>query len=168
MNKTLNPNYARKLAKGHKLKVKLRKNKKGTSLFATAPIKKNQIIAYYKFKVYVENDHDPVKDGIYSITVYTKTGRESSKYIGDIYQGSMLKPKANIPFWGYFSNEPTPKQKENAYIDNNLKQNYKNRKRVKDGDTMIYKLRAEHPIKKGEEIVWCYGDAYIRYYPTSC
>jgi len=171
MNKVFDATYARKLAKGHNLKVALRKSKmKGTSLYAAKNIKKGNIIAYYKFKVFKMATHRQVKGGMYGMTVYTKKVRESPTLIGDIYPGSMTSPKRGISFWAYFSNEPAtkPKQDENAYLDINVKQNYKDRARVKVGDTMVYKLRASKNIKKGEEVVWCYGGSYGRGYPANC
>lgn len=172
MRKVFDVKYARQLARGHDLKVKLRKSKmKGTSLYAAKPIKKGNVIAYYKFKVYNENKHRQVKGGMYGMTVYTKSGREARNKIGDIYPGSLARPKRGISYWAYFSNEPAKhprKQKENAYLDINLKQNYRHRSRVRVGDTMVYKLRASKNIKKGEEITWCYGEYYGRNYDANC
>jgi len=102
------------------------------------------------------------------MTVYTKKDRESNRLIGDIFSGSLEPPKRGIFFLAFFSNEPSGRSTENAYLDTNLKQNYKNRTRVKKGDTMIYKLRALKNIKKGEEIVWCYGAYYDRNYKPNC
>ena len=47
MNKVFDAKYAKKQAKGYDLKVTLKKNFKGISLYAKKPIKKNNIIAYY-------------------------------------------------------------------------------------------------------------------------
>jgi hypothetical protein len=88
--------------------------------------------------------------------------------MGDIDKESAPLPKNNIPYWAYFSNEPSGKQKENAYIDISLKDNYKDRNRLKHGDFITYKLKASKNIKAGEEVVWCYGSAYARDYETSC
>ena len=105
MKRVFDINYARKLARGHDLKVKLRKNKmKGTSLYAAKDIKAGSIIAYYKFKVYDSDSHRQVKGGMYGMTVYTKSMRESGKFIGDIFPGSMEAPKRGISYWAYFSN----------------------------------------------------------------
>ena len=155
-----------------KLSVTLKKNKyAGTGLFATKPIKKGNVIAYYKMKVHQDTTkhqyRSPTKC-MYCFTVYTKGDRMSSSLMGDIDKESAPLPKNNIPYWAYFSNEPSLKQKENAYIDIALKENYKDRKRLKPGDFMTYKLRASKNIKPGEEVVWCYGSAYARNYETSC
>ena len=169
LNKIFDLKYAKSFGQGRNLSVTLRKNFKGISMYATKDIRKNAIVAYYKFLVKkYDEDKDGVKNNMYTIIVYTKKDRESSKFIGDVYEGSLREPRFNIPFWGYFSNEPATKQKNNAFLDINLKENYKNRTRVKEGDTMIYKIRALKNIKKGEEITWCYGDGYVRDYPTSC
>lgn len=171
IKKVLDIKYAKKQAKGYNLKVTLKKDKlKGTGLFALKNIKKGNVIAYYKFKLF-KYDTQLYKNNMYAMTIYTKNGNESSTLIGDIYPGSLRPPKYNIPFWAYFSNEPSKSPKEqysNAYLDTNLKSNYRNRSRVKEGDTMVYKLIADENIKKGEEIVWCYGEYYGREYEANC
>jgi len=164
----LDPEYCKKNAKGHKLKVDLKKTYKGTSLVAKTDIKKGNIAAYYKFRVYNPKSFSAQKDGMYTMTVYNKNGNSNNYFSGDIYKGSLEKPRGDIPFWAYFSNEPSEDQGENVYIDENLKENYKNRDSLKNLDTMVYKLVAFKNIKKGEEICWCYGDFYIRNYKSRC
>ena len=44
------------------------------------------------------------------------------------------------------------------------KENYKNKDRIKEGDTLIYKLVATENINVGEEICWYYGKSYKRNY----
>ena len=105
---------------------------------------------------------------MYTMTVYGKSGRARDTVMGDIYDGSLEPPKNGITYWAYFSNEPSGDQKENVYLDINTKCNYKNRNRVKVGDTMIYKLVASRDIKPNEEITWCYGDYYNRNYKANC
>jgi len=134
-------------------------------------IKKGKTIAYYKMKVHQDTDKHPYKSPtkcMYCFTVYTKGDRMSKSLMGDLDKESAPLPKGNIPYWAYFSNEPSGKQRENAYIDIALKDNYKNRNKLKDGDFMTYKLKASKDIKPGEEVVWCYGGAYDRNYKTSC
>ena len=169
LKKVLDPKYAMKMAKGHDLKVILKKGPKGTSLYAKKSIKKGNVIAYYKFlvKPYTDNFRGKLGD-MYVMSVYTKRDRFNPRLIGDIYEGSLEEPKNGIPFWAYFSNEPSGKQKENCMLHINLPGNYRNRDKVKAGDTMIYKLVATRDIKPGEEICWCYGEAYGRDYEANC
>jgi len=151
------------------VKVELKKAKnKGISLFAKKPIKKGNIIAYYKFKVFKEKKFKGIKNNMYTISVYNKSRRSSNTFVGDLYGGSLEMPKRGISFLAYFSNEPSPDQEENCHLDENLKNNYKNREKVKEGDTMIYKLIADRNIKKGEEIMWCYSSSYNRKYRANC
>jgi len=155
-----------------KLPVTLKKHRlAGTGLFATKNIKKGQVISYYRMKVHTDSNkkryRSPTKC-MYCFTIYTKNGNASNNLIGDIDIESAPLPKKSIPFWAYFSNEPSGKQVENAEIDMNLDENYKKRSKVRDGDYMIYKLIATKPIKAGQEVVWCYGGAYDRNYKTSC
>jgi len=169
MKQVFDANYAKKMARGHDLKVTLKKNFKGVSLFAKKPLRRGNVVAYYKFKLHrYDDDFVGKKQDMYTMSVYGKTGRFNSRVIGDIYPGSLDKPKNGIPFWAYFSNEPSGKQRENAYLDINVKGNYKNRRTVKPGETMIYKIVASKNIKPGEEITWCYGDAYGRNYEANC
>jgi hypothetical protein len=156
----------------NKLSVTLKKNKyAGTGLFATKNIKKGQVIAYYRMKVHKDTENNSYKSPtkcMYCFSVYTKGDNLSKSLIGDLDKESAPKPKNNIPYWAYFSNEPSRNQKVNAEIDIALKENYRNRSRLKAGDFITYKLVATRNIKPGEEIVWCYGDAYERDYETAC
>lgn len=139
------------------------------SLYAIKSIKKGNIIAYYKFRTNRYDGYTGKKDDMYTMSVYTKGNRFNPRVIGDIYEGSLEKPKYNIPFFAYFSNEPSGDQVENAHLDINLKGNYRNRSRIRAGNIMVYKLVADRNIKPGEEIVWCYGDTYTdRGYEANC
>ena len=108
------------------------------------------------------------KNNMYTFGIYNKNGTENSKLIGDIYEGSLMDPKSGISYFAYFSNEPSEGQTSNSEIDINTAQNYKNRKTLKVGDTVVYKLRASRDIAPGEEVVWCYGDDYVRDYVANC
>lgn len=165
--KVLNKNYVlRNFSKGVK-NVTLKKSKvKGTSLFATKKIAKNQVIAYYKITVFHQKKFVSETDNMYTFDVMTKGNRVSTTLIGDITEDSLEQPKRGIPYWGFFANEPSGRQTPNTIIDVNLAENYKKRDRVVPGDTMIYKLRANRTIHPGEEIVWCYGESYARNYET--
>jgi hypothetical protein len=160
-------NCATKKYGSPKMKVEVRKGPKGMSLFATKPIRKGSIIAYYKMKLF-PNGITGKKNNMYTFTVYTKKGNYCSRLIGDVYEGSLLKPKRGIPYFAYFSNEPSGNQISNAEVDMNLDENYRNRDRLEVGDTIIYKLYATRAIKAGDEIIWCYGEAYDRDYKPNC
>lgn len=149
-----------------RLSITLKKIKnKGYGIVATKPIKKNQVIAYYQFKVHDMDTYESPTDSKYNFFVKTKNDHWSKKYMGDvIYNKYPPLPKRNIPYWAQFSNEPSKGQTINCDIDFNLKENYRNRDRVRIGDIMVYKLVATKNIKKGEEIVWYYGDEYERDY----
>ena len=165
----LDPKHIRKITPNRSsLKISLRKGPKGTSIFATKTIRSGSVIAYYRMIVKRNATAKTVNKRMYIFTIYTKTGRASSVFVGDVCKECMLPPKNGIPYWAQFSNEPSVKQDSNAYIDTNLAGNYRNRDRVKEGDFMVYKLRATKTINPGEEILWCYGDNYGRHYKTSC
>lgn len=164
----VDPIVARSLQKNVKgVKCTVRRGPKGNSLFCTKPIRKNSVIAYYKFLVHKWDKLKGYKHNMYVMTVYNH-GRESKTFIGDVFPGSLEKPKRGIPFIAHFSNEPSGRQKENCYLDIRTKANYRNRSRVKEGDTMVYCLRALRNIEKNEEIVWCYSSSYQRGYKANC
>lgn len=147
-------------------KVTLRQTKfKGVGIFAKKTIRKHEVIAYYKIVVFRDSEFISETDNMYTIGVITKSGkRESTTFIGDLAEESLEPPKNGIPFWGYFANEPSGDQTPNCYIDPDAAENYKNRRRVVPGDTMVYKMVASRTIQAGEEIVWWYGDSYERHY----
>lgn len=151
-----------------KLKITLKKDSmKGTSLYATEQIKKNETVAYYKIRVFRYKKYESPTDEVYTFDVYDKEGDDIYKYIGDIDLTSFPKPVNGITFWGPFANEPSVDQEANCRISMNLDANYKNRKKVKVGSSLIYKLVAIKDIEPGEEIMWYYGKDYIRDYEVN-
>lgn len=151
------------------LKVTIKSHpKKRVGLFATKHIKKNNVIAYYRMTVYKIDGFKSQTKNMYTFTVLTPKGNPSRTLIGDLSLESLPPPCRNIPYWAYFSNEPSFDEDDNAYIDMNTEEIYRTRKKLNPGDTITYKLRASRNIKKGEEILWCYGDSYDRDYLTPC
>jgi len=108
----------------------------------------------------------PIRD-MYHFTIYKKNGDPYKNLVGDLYEGSLPNPKNNIPYWAYFSNEPSPSQIYNSDIDIQLKENYKDRNTIKEGDIVVYALVANKNIQKGKEVLWCYGNDYHRKYKIS-
>lgn len=150
------------------LSVTLKKGPKGVGLFSTKKIKRGQVIAYYRFKAFDDRVYKSPTKNMYTIAIYTKTERQYDNLIGDIFCDSVIAPTRGIPYWGHFSNEPSPKEETNATLDINTRGNYKDKNRIKVGDVVIYKLRATTDIPKNTEILWCYGDSYDRPYTANC
>jgi|688.fasta_scaffold288107_2 hypothetical protein len=147
------------------LKVTLKKDQiKGTGMYATQFIKKEELIAYYKVLVYNYKKYNSPTNYIYAFDIYNKSGKESKYLIGDIYLDSFPEPVNNVPFWAPFVNEPSIGQQINAKIDLNFEENYKNKNRIKDGSEIIYKLIAFEDIFPGDEITIYYGEDYPRTY----
>mgnify|MGYP006308700553 CR=1 FL=1 len=123
--KLLNINRIKKNTKDlDKLKVTLKKDKlKGVGLYATKPIKKGELIAYYKLKTFSFKKYESPTDMVYSFEVYTKRGKESKRLIADICLESIPKPKKNIPYKSYQKNIIT--NKPNQINSNNLFAHYK-------------------------------------------
>lgn len=147
------------------MKVELRMSSpKGVGIFATSKIEINEIVCLYRLQVFRSLTHISKTDNEYCFAVYTVSGNESKTFIGDLVPESLQSPRKAgqiyLPFWGYFSNEPSPAQKTNVWVDMNLDENYKTRKRLKEGDFVVYKIVASRDIHPGEEIVWYYGSSY--------
>lgn len=107
---------------------------------------------------------------MYHFTISSKNDKDCTNLVGDLYNGSLPSPKNNIPYWGYFANEPFyGRERSNTEVDNQTYENFtkKGRTRVKEGDTVTYALVATRLIETGEEIVWYYGNSYDRSYKIS-
>lgn len=150
------------------LKVELKDGINGISMYATTPIKKGNIIAYYKFKVFKDENHRAKKKGRYSVAVQTKSGNFSRTLIGDISSSSLAMPKYDIPFWGYYANKPDNNNDKNAVLNFNNSQVYNNKNILKVGDYVVYKIIASRDIMPGEEILWCYNNVYNKIHGVKC
>ena len=69
---------AKDMAKGHDIKVVLKKNYKGVSLFAKKSIKKGSVVAYYKFLVNKYDDNFEGENNNISTTVSQNNGEIST------------------------------------------------------------------------------------------
>lgn len=147
------------------LTTRLEKTYKGTSLIANKDIKKDELISYYKMKVFNLNGYKGVNNNMYIFNVHNKYNKYFSNLVGDIYDETIENPINGITFWGHLANEPSIDQKPNSKIvtfsDKNLEGD------VKEGDIIVYELVATENIKKNDEITWCYGKYYKRNY-TIC
>ena len=174
----LNHKYLLKQTPKHirdNMSITLKKNFKGVGIVATKDIKKGETIALYKIKVYQDELNKKYKSPTkckYCFTLYSKKGHELNDLIGDLDHNDTPLPikikNKYIPYWAYFSNEPSKYQTANSKINVNTKENYKNRKKLKVNDYVVYKLVATKKIKKNSEITWCYGSSYTRDYDSSC
>jgi hypothetical protein len=147
------------------LKVILKKDdEKGVGLFSTKEIKKDEIIAYYRVKIFREKTYNSPTGFVYAHTVYRKNGMSYKLLLGDIDSDCFPLPQDNISFWAPFANEPSANQSVNAKIKINSKNNFKDRNYLQVGETVTYKLVATKSIFIGEEILWFYGENYARNY----
>jgi len=146
--------------------LKITQNK-GVGLFATNTIYKGDIIAYYKLKVFRECEYISPTRGVYSCYVYNAKKDIIKNLVADIYPGTVSKPLNGIPFWGHFANEPNMHESSNAELYTNHIYNFRDKKKIRVGDVVLYELRATRYIASGEEILWHYGDSYRRDYTVS-
>jgi hypothetical protein len=153
----------------NKLKVTLLHNKKGNSVYATKKIKENEVIAYYKMRIFDQNHYDSPTNFVYAFSIYGGAGNQYKTLIGDIDKESIPDPINNIPFWGLFVNEPSGAQDINSRVDIDHEYNFTKfgRKRAKCGMYFIYKIIATRNIEPNEEITIYYGDEYERDYHLS-
>lgn len=149
----------------NKLKVTLKNTKeKGVGLFARETIKKGEIIAYYRVKIFLYRTYESPTDDVYIFEIYRKNGETYKKLIGDIEADKIPEPINNITFWAPFANEPSSNQKTNAEIDINLEGNYRDKTYSSPGEYATYQLIASRMIRPDEEILWYYGEKYSRNY----
>lgn len=148
-----------------KLKVTLKHTEKGSALYAKKKITKGEIVAYYMFKLFEREGYESPTNFDYAMKVYDKDDNINRIYKGDIDTTCMPDPTRNIPYWGIFANEPSPNEVSNVELDTNNAAN--NKTKMKVGKHFIYKLKATKDIKRGDEIMWNYGDSYPREYEVA-
>ena len=163
IQKTIDRDFLIKNTKNYsKLPTRLDKTTKGTSLIANQDIKKGDLLAYYKMKVYNSKDYKGINDNMYTFNVYNKDNKHFRNLIADIYEDTIEQPINGITFWGHLANEPSVDQKPNSKIITKSNKNLEGD--IKGGDIVIYELIANNDIKKDGEITWCYGGSYKRNY----
>ena len=142
----------------------------GVGLVANRDIQKGTVLSYYKMRVVPYATYRSPTNNMYAFTAYTKGDNPSGRFMGDIAPESLPPAENNVPYWAYFSNEPTRLVGENAEIDVDTKYNYHDhcRTSLKDGDHIRYRLIATKNIREGTPVTWCYGDDYERSYTTEC
>ena len=156
----------RKTKDKRNLKVTLKHHDvKGSALYAKKKIKKGEVVAYYMFKLFDREGYESPTDFEYAMKVYDKNDKIIRKYKGDIDETCMPKPKRSIPYWGIFANEPSPGEISNVELDSKNAAN--NKTKMKAGKHLTYKLMATRDIKRGDEILWNYGDSYPREYDVA-
>ena len=150
-----------------KLKITLVRDEiKGTSVYTTKPIKMDEVIAYYKIRVFNMNSYESPTNYIYAFSIYGAAEREYKTLIGDIDCESLPEPINDISFWGLFINEPSNGNDINSWVDTDYNYNFvkHGRKKLKCGTYLIYKIIANRDIDIGEEVTIYYGTEYDRDY----
>lgn len=137
--------------KGFRIRARKYRNR-GIGLEATEDIPSGRVIAYYRVKS-VPSDTNR-KCGPYVVNL-------GNKRDGILEDSHIFGTYRNIPYVGPFVNEPPPGKEENVYFEEASPTNiigYRDMKFI-----------SKRFIKKGEEILWCYGESYgKRSYKTSC
>ena len=147
------------------IKIILKKdNIKGTGVYATQFIEEGETIAYYRIRIFNQSTYKSPTNFIYTFSIYGTKGKKCDHLIGDIDSESIPEPLNNIPYWGMFVNEPFTNQDINSEVDINTDYNYIERKRVRVGMYLVYKIVAKRDIDIDEEITIYYGDEYERDY----
>lgn len=146
-----------------------------TDVVANKDIQKDEIVAYYKMRVFktreYENDiefYSYPNGTTYTFTVYDKNGLRIPGLIGDLSPESVPDAIAEAPFYGHLINEPQKRKDANVRVDKQTAQNFGSRESVHHGDFIIYAIVATKAIKAGERLLYCYGLDYERNYKTAC
>ena len=143
---------------------------KTTGIVAAKNSKRGETIAYYPIVLLQDPGANPSKRKFplqdYFIEVKYR-GKSSKQFIGQPdLRKAIQKPTRSIPHIGLWSNEPYPREKSNAAME------YKSlTKPARVGGKLSYSLKATRGIKKGEEVLWCYGTEFNRGtppYKTGC
>ena len=143
---------------------------KTTGIVAGKDIKKGETIAYYPIVILEDPGSKPSKRKFplqdYFIEVKYR-GKSSKQFIGQPdLKKAIQQPTRSIPHIGLWSNEPYPNETANARMEHT---SLKTPPRV--GAKLAYSLKATRGIKKGEEVLWCYGTEFNRGsppYKTGC
>ena len=147
-----------------KYTVKLEHNKvTGTGIVAQKDLRKGDVVAYFKMRVVRDSPFpdDSPHQHRYAVSLETRSEKTSS-LIGDLAPESLPPAENNIPYFAYFSNEPAKAKDWNVVLDTDVSYNFANRKVLKIGTTVRYRLIASQTIRQGTAILWCYGAGYCR------
>ena len=135
------------------MKVKARKfPNRGLGIQAQEDIPAGRVVAYYRVRSVPANTNKKCQE--YTVDIGTeRDGVLDETLVYGVYR--------NIPYIGSFCNEPGYGKTENVDLhDASATQ------RIGYKDMKLVSTRF---IKKGEEIVWCYGESYgKRKYKTPC
>ena len=149
-----------------KVKLKTIPGIKGAGLFASVDIKEGETIAYYPV-VLIEDPGEKTRNALRNYFIEVKYLKKQIALVGKPDLKAAIKPPTRkIPHSGLWSNEPFPKEKPNAEMQGRTLKT-----KPKVGDKLSYSLKATRNIRKGDEILWCYGSQFDRGkppYKTGC
>lgn len=168
LNLMFSEDYLRNNIKNYsKLDVFLKRSRlKGLGLFAKRNFEKGEIVCYYVTEL-KPLYRASAFGGKYAVHISEKDGSESKELAGDLTTFDVLKVNRGKCNLGYLVNEPSPSQKVNCFLGENTKMNWKNKCWHEIGDIYTFYIKTYCPVKKGQEFVWYYGDAYKRDYQIS-
>ena len=138
--------------------------RKMKALCATADIPANTKVAVYIVQAYRDEDVD---DTEYAVALRKMSRGWHDGWSGVPTEKTLKRKRAEgLPNIAFFANEPTrkPKQEQNCYF-------IAPRVRVselKEGKMAVGTLMTTRNVRKGEHLVWCYGDDYHRSYKPAC
>jgi len=149
-----------------KVEVRSIPQPKGAGMFAKRDIKSGETIAFYPI-VMIDDPGQKTKDPLRNYFIEVKYRGKQSKLVGKPDLSAVAKkPSRNIPHTGLWSNEPYPGERKNAEMVG-----VKLKSVPLVGQKISYSLKSTKAIKKGTEVLWCYGSQFNRGsppYPTGC
>lgn len=135
-------------------------------LVATQPLKAGTFVACYPVEIRYD---DEINDFEYAIRIYRRHDLAERQTVWGVPTARSIRegPCADLPPIAMFSNEPAPGQSANATFEFPHDQGTQSPHELVGRIVNGY-LKTTRPVRKGDAIVWCYGDGYERSYPTPC
>lgn len=134
---------------------------KNRGLRALSDLPRNYICAYYPVQIVPVDPDTPASDRsywMYGTQVYNEKGNVYRKLKGRLAPRSLRRTVyKNKPVVAHFVNEPAPGETENCHV-------FFSSKFVQPGDIDYYPLKTTRAVRRGEELLWYYGDEYDRDY----
>ena len=138
------------------------KKREMRELVATIDIPVGTCAASYPVEI-KRNEYSNFYNGMYTISIEKGNGKIAENIVGDVTVKSLRHSGNGYPPLAMFANEPGIGERENCYLGFP-------RDCVKNlhiDSIILGHLMTMRTIKKGEPLLWYYGDDYVRDYPIS-
>ena len=156
----------KKWARESKVRIKRMRAPKQAGMVAMRTIKKGETIAYYPI-VLMADPGAATRDPLRAYFIEVRYRGKQSRLVGKPDLETVTRePTRSIPYTALWANEPYPSETPNAEMVGR-----EPARKPADGDKIKYSLKATKTIRKGQEVMWCYGTDFDRGsppYKTGC